>query len=118
MAPTIFARPPIAAGSDRITSHSPLRLTNGPCRPHRESREWHRDDRLLISDISAGTRAVNHHFVNHSGDTKFAGSAIDATAAQSSGETHLNERFYLENIALREDDQASMFEEIVGPSKP
>jgi formate hydrogenlyase transcriptional activator len=116
MAPTVLARPPIPAGSDRITSHSPLRLTNGSSRPHRESREWHRDDRQLLS---ARTRAVSDHVVNESVDSKFAGSAIDATAAQSSGETYLNERIYLESTALREEiDQTSLFEEIVGSSKP
>jgi len=119
MAPTIFARPPIAAGSDRITSHSPLRLTDGPGRPHRESREWHRDDRLLISDVSARTRAVSHHLLSESNDTEFAGSVIDATRAQFSGETRRSERFYQENIALKEEiDQTSMFEEIVGSSEP
>jgi formate hydrogenlyase transcriptional activator len=118
MAPSIFARPPIAAGSDRVISHCTLRFTNGLC-PHPQPREPHLDDRLLTSDNSARTRAVSHRLVNGSGDTKFACSAIDATETQLLGEPYRKDRSYKENIALKEEiDQVSMFEEIVGSSEP
>jgi formate hydrogenlyase transcriptional activator len=119
MAPSIFARSPIAAGSDRIISHSELRFANGPCRPRRESPQRRSDDRLPTSDISGHQRAVSHRLVNESGDTKFASSAIDATETQLLGEPYRKDRFYKENVALKEEiDQASMFEEIVGSSEP
>jgi formate hydrogenlyase transcriptional activator len=119
MAPTIFARSPIAKASDRITSHSPVRLTNGPCRPYRESQESGRDDRLLVSDNSARTGAVSRHLFNERGDTKFAGSAIDSTPAQFLGATHRDERFYFESVPLKEKiDRTSVFDEIVGSSEP
>jgi transcriptional regulator with GAF, ATPase, and Fis domain len=119
MAPTIVARSRISKGSDRITSLSPVRLTNGPCRPYRESQESCRDDRLLVADNSARTGAVSRHLFNERGDTKFAGSATDSTQVQSLCETHRDERFYLESVPLKEKiDQSSICDEIVGSSEP
>ncbi len=119
MAPTIFARSPISKGSDRITSLSPVRLTNGPCRPYREWQESRRDDRLLVADNSARTGAVGRHLFNEPGDTKFAGSAIDLTRGLSLGETNRDERFYLESVPLKDKiDQTPMVDEIVGSSEP
>jgi formate hydrogenlyase transcriptional activator len=118
MASSTSARLRITAGSDQLTS-SPLRLANGPGRLLRQSRECDLSDRLLSADISAHIRGLSRRLVNESGDTKAGRPAVEAAGTQPLGAPRLTDRFYKENIALKEDvDQASMFEEIVGSSEP
>jgi transcriptional regulator with GAF, ATPase, and Fis domain len=99
-------------------------------RATREGKDWDLEHRLLMPD-----GAVKHlHIVAHAvhdeakGATEHVGAVMDVTAANESRQAlekayveiqGLKDRVQKENIALREEvDKTSMFEEIVGASRP
>ena len=95
----------------------------------RDGKDCHVECRLLLPDDSVKhVRIVAHASKDEVGIIEFIGAVMDVTAQrQASAELEkafeeiktLKDQLYKENLALRDEvDRASMFEEIVGASKP
>jgi PAS domain S-box-containing protein len=95
-----------------------------------EKRDWELDHRIVLPDGSIKhLHGVGHPVINESDEvTELVGTVMDVTEqyqARAALEkayaeiSKLKDQLYKENLALREEiDQASMFEEIVGSSRP
>jgi predicted ATPase/PAS domain-containing protein len=99
-------------------------------RASRTGHEWNLGYRLLMPDGSVKhLHVVSHVVTNDSrGEERIVGAVMDVTAAKQSQQAleqafreikTLKDRLQSENIVLREEvDKASMFEQIVGTSRP